>query len=168
MKWVDPDSMHITLLFLGEVSELDLVPICRIVNKCAGEIPPFSMEFKGLGAFPTPRRPKILWSGISEGMESLQLLHERLEEPLLEQGHYRREGRAYQPHLTLGRLNAEAREGEWGPILAANADWEGGTTRVEEVLVMRSDQRRDGPVYSVIGRGKLKGIPAEEEDEDED
>ncbi len=164
VKWVEPESMHITLLFLGEVDELDIVPICRGVIEGAKQISPFAMELKGLSAFPTPRRPKILWTGVTEGKESLKAVHQSLEVPLLELGCYRREERAYHPHLTLGRLNKEDRAGEWGRIITGHADWDGGITHVNEVLVMRSEPGREGPVYSVMGRGKLKGVPADEEE----
>jgi 2'-5' RNA ligase len=163
VKWVEPESMHITLLFLGEVAVLDLVPICRIVAQGVKDLPPFPFTIAGLGAFPTPRRPKVLWAGVTDGNEALQELHEGLEGPLLELGCYRREERAYNPHLTLGRVNREDDAGIWGPILAGHTAWDGGTTNVSEVLVMSSELRRDGPVYTVVGRGKLKGVPTEEE-----
>jgi 2'-5' RNA ligase len=158
VKWTDPTSMHITLLFLGEVDELDVVSICRVVGERARELPPFTMEAAGLGAFPTPRRPKILWAGIAEGADELRRVHAALEAPLLELGCYRREERAYSPHLTLGRLSQEDRAGAWGPLLAKHADWRGGATRVDEVLVMRSELLRDGPTYTVMGRARLKGM----------
>jgi RNA 2',3'-cyclic 3'-phosphodiesterase len=162
VKWVEPDSMHLTLLFLGEVAELDLVPICRVVAEGAKELPPFQFTISGIGAFPTPRRPKVLWAGVTDGIEALRELHERLEGPLLELGCYRREERAYTPHLTLGRINRGDTAANWGPLFARHSDWEGGTTSVSEVLVMSSELRRDGPVYTVVGRGRLKGVPAEE------
>jgi len=155
VKWVEPGSMHITLLFLGQVAELDLVPICRIVNKGVRGIAPFDMAIGGLGVFPTPRRPKVLWAGVKEGAESMRQIHAHLEAPLLEQGGYRREERGYNPHLTLGRITHDERTSAWGPLLANYANWEGGTTRVEEVLVMSSELRRDGPVYTVMGRARL-------------
>jgi 2'-5' RNA ligase len=158
VKWVNQASMHVTLLFLGEVEELEVVPICRVVAERAAELPTFNLEVAGLGAFPTPRRPKILWIGIKNGLEELKRLHAALEEPLLELGCYRREERAYSPHLTLGRLTQEDRSGAWGPILTKHADWQGGETRVGEVLVMRSELGRGGPVYSVMGRAELEGL----------
>lgn len=164
VKWVDPDSMHMTLLFLGEVPQLDLVPICRVVSNGVKDLPPFNYTVAGLGAFPTPRRPKVLWAGVTDGSEALQELHERLETPLLELGCYRREERAYNPHLTLGRVNRDNESGPWDRILTDHADWDGGTTSVSEVLVMSSELRRDGPVYTVVGRGKLKGVPADDEE----
>jgi 2'-5' RNA ligase len=166
VKWVDPKSMHLTLLFLGEVETLEIVSICRIVKEKASEIPPFMLEVAGLGAFPTPRRPKILWLGVRQGASELGQIHDALEEPLLELGCYRREDRAYTPHLTLGRLSQEE-GGEWGPIFAKHADWHGGAAEVSEVLVMSSELRREGPVYSVMGRAKLKGAAARDDEEDE-
>ena len=165
VKWVEENNIHITLLFLGEVDELDLVPICRILKDLTREVPPFGVELTGLGAFPTPRRPKILWAGIKEGDEELKMIHERLEAPLLELGCYRREARAYTPHLTLGRLGEEAREEDWAPIMAAHAEWRGGHAQIEEILVMSSEMRRSGPVYSVMARAGLKGAVRVDEDE---
>src|SRR5580704_7955455 len=69
VKWVDPASMHLTLLFLGEVEELEVVSICRVVKEQAATLPAFGLEFGGLGAFPTPRRPKILWIGVARGAD---------------------------------------------------------------------------------------------------
>jgi RNA 2',3'-cyclic 3'-phosphodiesterase len=157
VKWVEPSNLHITLHFLGEVDQIDLVPICRIVKEQAQALPPFTLELTGLGAFPTPRRPKILWAGIADGADDLKRLHGLLEAPLLELGCYRREDRAYSPHLTLGRLADEDRNGAWASILTKHADWHGGAATVDEVLVMSSELGRDGPIYSVMGRGKLAG-----------
>jgi 2'-5' RNA ligase len=148
--------MHVTLLFLGEVAELEVVSICRVVTEQAALLPEFTMDLTGVGAFPTLRRPKVLWIGIRQGSEVLQRIHDALETPLLELGCYRREDRAYTPHLTLGRLTEEDRGGSWGSTLQKHADWEGGTTRVHEILVMRSDLGRNGPTYSVMGRAKLQ------------
>jgi len=87
----------------------------------------------------------------------LRALHADLEEGLLDLGCYRREDREYTPHLTLGRLSHEDREGDWADVLAKNTDWQGGSTSVDEVLVMASEMRRSGPEYTVLGRGPLGG-----------
>jgi 2'-5' RNA ligase len=156
VRWVEEESLHITLLFLGEVNELDLVPICRIATAVGKKLPPFTLEIGGLGAFPNQRRPKILWLGVGEGKESLQELHDSLETPLLEQGCYRREDREYTPHLTLGRLTKEDESIPWSSLFAENST-SLGEIKVEEILIMSSELRRDGPVYTVLGRAPLKG-----------
>jgi RNA 2',3'-cyclic 3'-phosphodiesterase len=163
VRWVEPASIHVTLLFLGEVSDLEVVSVCRSVDEQTRNVAPFSLAFAGLGAFPNPRRPKTLWVDVKQGAKEMLQLHDDLEGPLLELGCHRREDRAYKPHLTLGRLSQEDRDGAWAPILKSHADWEGGATHVEEVLVMSSELRRDGPVYSVMGRAKLRGISEVEE-----
>jgi 2'-5' RNA ligase len=157
VKWVSPENMHLTLLFLGEVEELDVVSICRVVQDRARRHAPFAFETEGLGAFPNTRRPKILWAGITEGIEELRALHADLEEGLLELGCYRREDRAYTPHLTLGRLKRDEGNEPWGPIITKQTTWQGGSSPVDEVVVMSSEQRRDGPHYSVMGRAPLGG-----------
>jgi RNA 2',3'-cyclic 3'-phosphodiesterase len=165
VKWVEESNMHITLLFLGEVNELDLVPICRILKEQTKGFPAFTLEIGGLGAFPTPRRPKILWAGIKEGVDELKRLHQVLEQPLLELGCYRREDRAYSPHLTLGRLTEEDRAEAWGPIIAKHADWDGGTVQIDKILVMSSELRRSSPVDTVIGSAHLDGAAQFDDDE---
>ena len=154
-RWVRPENLHLTLLFLGEVERLDVVPVCRVVQKRARRHSPFAINVHGLGAFPNARRPKTIWAGIAEGTAELKALHDDLEEGLLELGGYRQEDRGYTPHLTLGRLSAEDRGEEWTRLLEEYANWPGGTSPVDEVVVMSSQLRNEGPEYSILGRGKL-------------
>ncbi len=104
IKWTRVDNMHLTLLFLGDVAQLEVVDICRVVQSRSRKHKSFPFATQGLGAFPNVRRPKVLWAGITEGSEALRALHADLEDGLLELGCYRREDREYTPHLTLGRL----------------------------------------------------------------
>jgi len=156
VKWVRPQNMHLTLLFLGEVEQLEIVSICRMVQERSRRHAPFTLAVNGLGAFPNLRRPKILWAGITEGIEELRGLHADLEEGLLDLGCYRREERAYTPHLTLGRLTHEERAEDWVQLIAKYSDWQGGTLPADEVLIMASELRRDEPEYSVMGRAALE------------
>jgi RNA 2',3'-cyclic 3'-phosphodiesterase len=157
IKWTDVESMHITLLFLGEVEELEVLRVCRVVGEAVKDVAPFRLEVKGVGAFPTLRRPKIVWGAVTEGAEALKRLHDLIEAPLLEMGTYRSEERAYTPHLTLGRIGHEDRAANWSAALAKLSPWHAGETQVREVLVMRSEPGRDGPVYTVLSRAKLGG-----------
>jgi RNA 2',3'-cyclic 3'-phosphodiesterase len=155
VKWVDAGNLHLTLLFLGELDDRDLMTVFKVAKKVAAKAGPFGVEVAGLGAFPTPRRPKVVWAGITDGAEELRELHAALEAPLIEAGAYRKEERAYTPHLTLGRPNGEAD----GQLLAAElpkyADWKGGTFLVDELIVYGSEMQRHGPEYTVLGRVPL-------------
>lgn len=157
VKWVEPESMHLTLLFLGEVDDRELHSVCRAVSRVAAEEPMFTLGVSGVGAFPTPRRPKVVWAGISEGADALARLHDKLEAAMLDLGCYRKEERSYTPHLTLGRVKSEADGFTLAPLLTKQSEWGGGRTVIDEVLVFSSELERDGPVYTVLGRGKLGG-----------
>jgi RNA 2',3'-cyclic 3'-phosphodiesterase len=158
VKWASPESMHVTLLFLGDVDDRELHTICRAVQEVAAREPSFALRVSGVGAFPNTRRPKIVWGGVTEGAEALQRLYDDLETRMLDLGCYRKEERGYTPHLTLGRVRGESDGHALAGELAKRTAWEGGRTTVEEVLVYSSEMDRDGPVYTVIGRGELKGI----------
>jgi len=157
VKWVEPENLHITLLFLGEVEDRALPAVCGVVADVAAGQPPFIMTVEGAGSFPSVRRPRTLWVGVGEGKQELVALHEALEAPLLELGCYRREGRQYTPHITLGRVKGDAGADLLATALGRRSDWQGGQVRVREVLVMSSELRPQGPSYTVLGRGKFSG-----------
>ena len=157
VKWVEPENLHVTINFLGEVDDRELHSICRILTAVGRKEPPFRLAVAGVGAFPTPRRPKVIWAGISDGAESLARIHHASEPRLLEQGVYRREERGYTAHLTLGRAKDEADGQLLAPELSNHADWTGGDVFVEEFVLFASELRREGPVYSVVARSPLSG-----------
>jgi 2'-5' RNA ligase len=156
VKWVEPENLHITLLFLGEVEQRETLDICRTAQKAVATLPAFVMSIEGAGAFPNPRRPRTLWVGVGAGSEEVGTLHDAIEAPLLEMGSYRRETRAYVPHVTLGRVTGErSDDDELAKLLATHKTWSAGEVTVREVQVMRSELASDGPTYTVLGRAKL-------------
>lgn len=155
-KWVEPANLHVTLLFLGEVHSRETPDICRIAAEVAKQQSSFAMTLLGAGAFPTPRRPRTLIVHITEGSEDLVRLHAMLEPPLLELGCYRREERAFKPHLTIGRVKGKADDPALSGAIQKFAAWEGGETRVRELLVLSSSLLSEGPEYVVLSRAPLQ------------
>lgn len=156
VKWVEPDNLHVTLLFLGEVADRDVPAVCRVVLDRCKEQPAFTMSVEAAGCFPNPRRPRVLWVGVGEGTPELIALHDALEPPLLDLGCYRREQRPYTPHVTLGRVKSDRPTESLAEALVKRAQWKCGTVPVDEVLVMSSELTRDGPEYTVLARAALK------------
>src|SRR5262245_38393140 len=156
VKWVESDNVHVTLLFLGEVDDRAINDVCRAVTECCAERSGFVLGVGTVGAFPNLRRPRTLWVGVTEGLQELVALHDALEEVLLELGCYRREDRAYTPHITLGRIRSERTDDRLVQVLTKNTGWQGGQMPVREVLVMSSELTPKGPIYSVLSRAKLK------------
>jgi 2'-5' RNA ligase len=159
VKWVEPENLHVTLLFLGEVDERDLLAVCRSVSAACTGLTPFRMSVEGVGCFGDRRRPRTIWVGVGEGNAELVALHDALERPLLELGCYRREERKFTPHVTLGRVRSNRPSDSVAQELDRQADWNGGECLVREVLVMSSELRPEGPVYAVLSRGVL-GVAA--------
>ena len=155
VKWVEPENLHVTMLFLGEVDERELPAVCRVVSECTQQHTPFPMSVETAGCFPTPRRPRVLWVGVGEGTQPLCALHDALEPPLMNLGCYRREERKYTPHITLGRVKSDRPTDKLAAALAKQAGWKGGEIAVRELLVMGSELTPKGPVYTVLSRAKL-------------
>jgi 2'-5' RNA ligase len=155
MKWVEPENIHVTLLFLGEVNQREIPQICRVASKvCAGQ-PAFNLSVEGVGCFPNPRRPRIVWAGVEQGKQELRTLHDALETPLLELGCYRREDLQYTPHITLGRVRGEHSDDRLAELLGKETGWQAGEVKVEEIQVMSSQLTPQGPIYTVLGRAEL-------------
>lgn len=114
-KWVDPDNMHLTLRFIGEVDEPQVADIVDALDTVAGA--PFAVTLDSAGHFGSGRRVRSLWLGV-EKSEPLLALHARIESALVRAG-LPPEGRKFHPHITLARLKNSG-SGEIGPWLAAN------------------------------------------------
>jgi RNA 2',3'-cyclic 3'-phosphodiesterase len=155
VKWVEHNNLHLTLLFLGEVDQRDLTAVCRAVAEAAATQPKFPMTIEKAGAFPNARRPRTLWVGVGDGAKEVCALHDALEAPLLALGCYRREGRGYTPHLTVGRVKADPAGDALAGVLTKRANWSAGETTVREIHVMGSELTSEGPVYTVLSRAKL-------------
>jgi 2'-5' RNA ligase len=155
VKWVEPENLHVTLLFLGEVDDREVLAVCRRVSDVAAKHTSFAISVERFGCFPTPRRPRVLWVGIDEGADRLVGLHDEIETALAEQGGYRREERAYTPHITLGRVSGAGPGEALAPLLLKHAGWDGGSMPVTELHVLSSTLTHDGPEYAVLSRAKL-------------
>jgi RNA 2',3'-cyclic 3'-phosphodiesterase len=111
VRWVPPDQLHLTLKFLGEVRPERVGDVAAAVARVAAKTQPFTMTLGGSGAFPTTRRPKVIWLGAAASPELRCLKHD-LEWELAPLG-FDREVRAFHPHITLGRARADARAGDF-------------------------------------------------------
>lgn len=156
VNWVEPKNLHVTLAFLGEVDARETPRVCAAVATVAKAQPPFAFAIAGLGAFPTPRRPKVLVARVADGAEQLTALHEAVAAALVETGCYRREERAFTPHVTVGRVKRDGVADVAAAILKFAA-FSAGASRVREMRVLASELRGDGPEYTILSRARLGG-----------
>jgi len=149
-SWTRPDSIHLTLKFLGEVTEAKAPAIMAALKTAAIGSSRFRLGLEQVGTFPEPKRARVVWIGLHGEVEKLLRLQTLVEENLVSAG-FEREGRTYTPHLTLGRIrNIRSRE-NWVKALTAEKDVRLQAFEVREICLMQSDLRPSGAVYSRLG-----------------
>jgi len=157
IRWVPVENIHLTLKFLGDVSMTNLEVLKKILLAEASNHSPFEMSVGELGAFPSLRRPRVIWVGVSAPSE-LNALQHGIEAETARLG-YQRENRGFSPHLTLGRVsrNAPSQEArQIGDVLDKFKVGFLGATRVREVYLYRSDLRPGGAVYTRLMTAALQ------------
>jgi 2'-5' RNA ligase len=152
ISWTKPGNIHLTLKFLGSVEEDKIAAIAEAVNQVAEKIPPSKFRVKNLGAFPNLRRARVIWVGIELDSPYLSQLAEGMDAALAELG-FPKEKRKFSPHLTIGRVKAKTSD-EFQQALQ-RTPFEGGEVTVEEVIVMKSDLKPTGAIYTPLRKIKL-------------
>ena len=141
LRWVRPESAHLTLRFFAAASVDDLEKIRTSMLSVALRAAPFQVDLLGLGAFPDQRRPRVVWIGLTPA-EAVQALYRDCQDALQRQG-IPREPRDFRPHLTIGRFR------EHGPVLSALlARQDGrllGQLPVTRLVLYESRLRPEGP-----------------------
>lgn len=161
VKWIEPDKLHWTLNFLGDVDLREVPAVCKAAIQAAAEFEPFEIETFGLGAFPNVQRPRTIWVGVRQGCEQMIALQDALTSRLAKLG-YRPEHRRFQPHLTIGRVRTGRGVAELAQLINEHAEFEIGAMYVPEVVVFSSTLESSGATYQALGRGKLGGQQSEQ------
>lgn len=162
ISWVQPASIHLTIKFLGDIDEQLIAPLRETVAQAVGRLPPVAVPVERLGAFPRPQAPRVLWVGPLQGWEQgdeaqrLRAIHQSIEQACESLG-FSREAKPFNAHLTLGRIkegeryagNALMRSGIMDRPAAL------GTFAVDSVLLLKSDLRPTGSIYTKLWEVKV-------------
>jgi 2'-5' RNA ligase len=147
------EAIHLTLHFMGAVESSRVPELSAELARAIAPFAAFELLVSGAGAFPSPRRPRVIWAGISgSGRAELAEIHRASAKPLRAAG-IDLDDRAYAPHLTLGRLRRDPRTIEREPISQWMQRWEGadfGRLEVGALYLMRSDLSVRPPQYTVV------------------
>ncbi len=154
LKLVEPENIHVTLKFLGEVPETRAAEVQGALKGL--EVPAFEAEAKGVGVFPSPGNPRVLWAGVDRGAAEFVALSREADRLLAPLG-FPREKR-FVPHTTLARVKFMdgAARARFRALLEAHRETVFGEWRVESVVLKRSVLTPPGPVYSNIEKFSLK------------
>lgn len=160
VKWVDPNSIHITLKFLGEVPEESVEELVLAMEESVPGIKPFKLGVSEVGAFPSLNHPQVIWVGVRGDIALISNLQKKIEANTEQLG-FPRERRGFTPHLTLGRVRDEASPNELqrlaklliGTNFSAVYDID-----VDAVNLMKSQLTPSGAIYTCLRKVKLGSI----------
>ncbi len=162
VKWVRPNGIHLTLKFFGSIPSARVESIQAALTQAAAMVSPFALRVEGLGVFPSPLRPRVIWVGLEGELSALEALQGAVEMSVGALG-FKPETRHFKPHLTLGRVNdhvAHADRPRLGRALEALSQ-EGNTSYGEftarHMALIRSELRPTGAVYTPLFSAPLAG-----------
>jgi 2'-5' RNA ligase len=154
VRWVVARNLHVTLKFLGSIPQSEATSVGTALRCLAAGIAPFTVRVTGLGMFPGARRARVIWVGLDG--PPLEALAVNIDAALGTLG-FARESRPFTPHITIGRVRSLR---GWDQQLArvqVHASAEFGVSRVEEIVLYRSDLSPHGARYTAIDRLRLEG-----------
>lgn len=154
VRWVKPSSIHLTLKFLGNIHAAQVEEIARAVAQEIRDQPPITLRPAGLGAFPSLRKPRVIWIGMEGEVQRLTGIQARVETALEVLG-FAREKRSFRPHLTIGRV----KDRRWLQSLVdamATLDMKPfNSFDADEIILYKSDLRPTGAIYTKLHRMPL-------------
>ncbi|MBM3323480.1 RNA 2',3'-cyclic phosphodiesterase [candidate division WOR-3 bacterium] len=151
VRWVRPDAMHLTLAFLGEREPGFVEAVKQALAAVGPKLDRFQARLAGLGAFPTPKRARVVWVGMEAGREECCRVQQATVAALASVG-FVPESRKFSPHLTLGRLKVPA-----DVSTLVGVAFRSGAFLVDRVVLFQSELRPEGPRYTRLGEYLLSG-----------
>jgi 2'-5' RNA ligase len=158
VRWTDREQIHLTLKFLGAVPEERVQAVSSSLEAVVADASPIDLAAAGLGAFPSLRRPRVLWAGVSAGIPELTALAAAVDGALAPLG-FSPEPRAFSAHLTIGRVRSPRGARALAPALEGAGAAEFGSWTASELVLYESRLRPAGALYVPVSRHRLRGGP---------
>ena len=149
LRWVKPENIHLTVKFLGDIGTGEVENVKQVIADTARTLRPLQLRAQGIGVFPGPRRPRVLWVGLAGDTEALGALARDIDSRLADLG-FARENRPFKAHLTIGRFKKDGHPGDVAGALERHRDFAAGTFPVGAIHLFRSQLRPEGPVYTQL------------------
>ncbi|MBN1795805.1 MAG: RNA 2',3'-cyclic phosphodiesterase [Sedimentisphaerales bacterium] len=154
VKWVNPEIMHLTLKFLGEVKDNILNDVCKKTEQVAMKHSVFNLDIEKAGHF-GGRSARVIWVGTGGGSEQLAEIANNLDEQLQTLG-FAPETRQFTGHLTLCRIKNVKAGAELAKAAEKYSDFQAGTVAVDSIMVYQSQLNSDGPIYTPLAGYNLR------------
>lgn len=154
VKWVRPESVHLTLKFLGEIEVGAVADIREALDEVIQRHEPFLVRVRGVGCFPRMNQPRVVWVGLSGDGGRLISLQREVESAMEPLG-FSREERGFRPHLTLGRVRSPKGRERLAWLVQALQEEEVGEFQVRSVVQFQSELHPSGARYTPLWEAVL-------------
>lgn len=154
VKWVEPQNLHLTLKFLGDIEEKQVAELKEALGPAISGEKSFSIELEGIGAFPTTRSPRVVWVGVSLGKEQLVKCAQVVEEACQRLG-FPKEERPFSTHLTIGRVRSRDRLAPFVKKLQVTEFRASTPAQVTRLILFQSILSSHGPTYTPLAETPL-------------
>lgn len=154
VKWVNPDNIHLTLKFLGQIEKEAIEEIKKILDEITATARPFKIRLSQIGAFPNPNQPRVIWVGIDDGTKESSHLANLIEEKIVPLG-IEKEDRAFHPHLTLARIKFLKDKSSVKNAFASLKVPQVEMTAAK-IALFQSTLTPEGPIYTVLETADFK------------
>ena len=155
IKWVSPESMHLTLKFLGSIEEEKAGKIAARLKGIAQGKEEFDVLLGGIGVFPGWERARVLWVGAGEGEEETKRIAGEVEDAMAEEG-FEKESRPFSVHLTLGRMKSGKNKDKL-KSLADEVEVESAPSHIDRIVLFKSDLTPKGAIYTALDTADFTG-----------
>lgn len=153
IAWVKPDNIHLTMKFLGNIETDKAHAIEKILKNIVSQISIGKLSVKGVGAFPTINNPRVIWVGVEDDKNLLNI-YTQLEEGLASLG-FKKEERPFKPHLTLGRIKFLKDKKGLKERLEKLADIKFASFIADSLILFKSELTPEGSLYTKLKEVKL-------------
>lgn len=156
VKWVEKNNIHLTLKFLGEISEEKLQQVIAALEIIARENSPFEISIKDIGAFPKIEYPRVIWVGLDKGAAESKAIAERIDDELSKIG-FEKETRPFAAHLTIGRVRSSKNKDALKEKLTAySLKLTAETQPISSITLFQSKLSPKGPTYTKLYEARLR------------
>ena len=156
ISWTKPQGQHLTLKFFGDISTEDVKNICSAVQKRIVSESNLNLKVETLGVFPDPRRPRVIWCGVSCEAEKLTTLQKKLDSDFANIG-FPSEERPFRAHLTLARIKDSRDLTGMNEALTKYSAFAAGEFNCKELILFQSKFSPQGATYTKLAEFVLSG-----------
>ena len=145
LKHVAPQNIHVTIRFLGDITPGMVEKVYDAMKNV--KFTPFTIQIRGLGVFPSLNFPRVVWAGMTDGVEQLRSIFNQLEPQIRALG-FQPDAYGFSPHLTIARVRTGINKKHLADFVTKKGDFEFGTIQANCLRLKRSQLSPKGPTYS--------------------